>query len=150
MIDDNVFPVGAAKGIITPITVHHTTSLVFIAHTKTEVADNNIIARQYHGVIGKANAVAGSCLSRYGHIAADVYFGVQVNSAGYRKYNNSFFSFLSSLAKTARAIIVEGGNNICFSPAAAGSIFSKTLSAGKGNSFFIVVPTFYYRLLGTA
>jgi hypothetical protein len=46
MIYDDISSPGAPKRIVTTIAIDHPASLVFIAHTKTNVPNNDVVASE--------------------------------------------------------------------------------------------------------
>src|SRR5690349_7104606 len=62
MIDDDVSAVRSAKCVIAAIAIDHAALLIFIAHAKTQVANDDIITGQVYRVIGQTNTIAGRSL----------------------------------------------------------------------------------------
>ena len=71
MINDDIFPVRAAKSIITPISIDHSSFLVFITHPETEKADNDIITAQPDRIIGETDPITGGRLTCNSYISFD-------------------------------------------------------------------------------
>ena len=81
MIDDNMLSSCTTKCIVAAVSIHHTATLVFIAHAETKVAYNDIIATECNGLVCYTYPVARRCLTGHGQIAFQYKFCFEVNSA---------------------------------------------------------------------
>ena len=109
MVNNDLFIPKIAQYIAVPAPIHKTQILVPVAHSKSDIPDNHIVAADNNRVIGNTNATAGSSLPGNRCITPDVKLRSKSDCSGHAKYNRArqrIAPVVEGITKTAGCIII--------------------------------------------
>ena len=132
MVDDDVVVVHRTEAVAFMV------GNIFIAQAETHITDDDVVAIQRNGIVGYADAVAGSRLSGNGDVAFDGKGPLQMDSAGNVEDNGPETTPFASIAERALLTIVFKGSHVIDC--------SCTSTCGKASETFSTRESRYLRL----